>query len=231
MSVLLTLRGVTKTHGSGEHAVTVLRGIDLQVHAGELLAIVGPSGSGKSTLLNLLGCLDRPTSGSYHIEGVDVGALEDRALSRLRNHRIGFVFQSFLLVPHLTVRENIELPMLYARLGRTARRRRCDELMARVGLSHRTGHRPNQLSGGECQRVAIARALANDPALLLADEPTGNLDSKISAEILSVFADLHAAGHTVLMITHDQDIARRVPRRVLILDGEIRADGAPEAQS
>ena len=231
MSALLALRGVGKTYGSGDHAVTVLRDVDLEVQAGELLAIVGPSGSGKSTLLNLLGCLDRPTTGTYHVEGVDAGALEDRALSRLRNHRIGFVFQSFLLVPHLTVRENIELPMLYARLARAARRQRCDQLVAQVGLAHRIGHRPNQLSGGECQRAAIARALANDPALLLADEPTGNLDSKISAEILALFADLHAAGHTILMITHDPDVAGRLPRRVLLHDGKIQADGPPETSA
>ena len=226
MTAVLELRGVTKTYGETGHVVEVLRGIDLVVEAGEFVAIVGPSGSGKSTLLNVLGCLDRPTAGAYLLEGEDAAQLDDFRLSRMRNTRIGFVFQSFMLVPHLSVRENVELPLLYARMPRGPRRQRCAELIEQVGLSHRLEHRPNQLSGGECQRVAVARALANDPALLLADEPTGNLDSKTSTDILRLFFDLHAAGRTLVMITHDPEIAAKAPRRVAIRDGLIREDTA-----
>jgi len=224
VTAVLELRAVTKTYGEVGHAVQVLRGIDLCVEAGEFVAIVGPSGSGKSTLLNVLGCLDRPTTGAYLLEGQDAAQLDDFALSRMRNSRIGFVFQSFMLVPHLTVRENVELPLLYARVPRVPRRARCGELIEQVGLSHRIDHRPNQLSGGECQRVAVARALANDPALLLADEPTGNLDSKTSADILRLFFDLHAAGRTLVMITHDPEIAAKAPRKVAIRDGLVREE-------
>ncbi|MEZ5964969.1 MAG: ABC transporter ATP-binding protein [Planctomycetota bacterium] len=226
MTAVLELRGVRKTYGEAGHSVEVLRGIDLSVQPGEFVAIVGPSGSGKSTLLNLLGCLDRPSAGAYLLEGEDSAQLDDFRLSRMRNERIGFVFQSFMLVPHLSVRENVELPLLYARVPRGRRRQRCVELIEQVGLGHRLGHRPNQLSGGECQRVAVARALANDPALLLADEPTGNLDSKTSADILRLFFDLHAAGRTLVMITHDAEIAAKAPRRVVIRDGLIREDTA-----
>jgi putative ABC transport system ATP-binding protein len=221
---VLELRGVTKTYGEEGHSVEVLRGLDLVVEAGEFVAIVGPSGSGKSTLLNVLGCLDRPTSGAYLLEGEDAAQLDDFKLSRMRNSRIGFVFQSFMLVPHLSVRENVELPLLYGRVPRAQRRSRCAALVEQVGLSHRMHHKPNQLSGGECQRVAVARALANEPALLLADEPTGNLDSKTSADILRLFFDLHASGRTLVMITHDPEIAAKAPRRVAIRDGLIGDD-------
>ncbi len=226
MTPVLDLRSVTKTYGEGAHAVEVLRGIDLRVETGEFVAIVGPSGSGKSTLLNVLGCLDRPSTGNYFFEGEDAALLDDLRLSRLRNSRIGFVFQSFMLVPHLSVRENVELPLLYARVPRARRRARCAELIEQVGLSHRAEHKPNQLSGGECQRVAIARGLANDPAMLLADEPTGNLDTKTSASILKLVADLHASGRTVVMITHAPEIAAQAPRRVAIRDGLIHEDSA-----
>jgi putative ABC transport system ATP-binding protein len=222
-AVVLELEQVAKRYGDA-HGVDVLRGVDLVVREGEYVAIVGPSGSGKSTLLNLLGCLDRPTAGRYLFAGEDVASLDDRRLSRLRNARIGFVFQSFLLVPHLTVQENVELPLVYARIGKRERKRRADAVIATVGLSHRASHRPNELSGGENQRAAIARALANDPALLLADEPTGNLDSATSAEIMRALLELHRAGRTLVVITHDREIADAAPRRVAIRDGRIERD-------
>ncbi|MBL4844096.1 MAG: ABC transporter ATP-binding protein [Planctomycetes bacterium] len=219
--MLLSLEKVTKSYGAGEHAIEVLHGLDLAVETGEFLAIVGPSGSGKSTLLNLLGALDRPTSGSYLFKGEDIAKFDDKRLSRLRNDQIGFVFQSFQLVSHLTVLENVELPLFYARVPRRQRHIRCKELIERVGLSHRLEHLPSELSGGECQRVAIARALSNEPDLILADEPTGNLDTKTGTEVMQLFHDLHAAGRTIVMITHDPEIARQAPRRVRILDGLI----------
>jgi putative ABC transport system ATP-binding protein len=206
--------------------VPVLRGIDLAVRGGEYLAIVGPSGSGKSTLLNILGCLDLPTSGTYEFVGEDVVRFDDRKLSHLRNRRIGFVFQSFQLVPHLSVTENVELPLFYSRMARRERRLRCAELIDRVGLSHRATHVPTELSGGECQRAAIARALANAPDLILADEPTGNLDSKTSGEIMRLFGELHGGGATVVIITHDNEIARAAPRRVALRDGRVESDTA-----
>ncbi len=229
MPDVLALDRVEKTYGSGQGRVPVLRGIDLRVAAGEYVALVGPSGSGKSTMLHILGCLDRPTAGSYHFLGEDVRTLDDRRLSHLRNRKIGFVFQSFQLVPHLTVAENVELPLFYARVPRGERRRRSRALIERVGLGHRLGHVPSALSGGESQRAAIARALAIEPALLLADEPTGNLDSATSTEILALFAELHRAGATIVLITHDRDIAAKAPRRVAIRDGRIEADTALEA--
>jgi len=223
---VLRLQGIEKIYGSGDAAVAVLRALDLDVREGEFVAIVGPSGSGKSTLLNILGCLDRPTRGSYELAGEDVSRLDDRRLSHIRNTRIGFVFQSFQLVSHLSVLENVELPLFYARMPRKERRARCLELLERVGLSHRLGHLPNALSGGEKQRVAVARALANDPAMLLADEPTGNLDSRTSREIMDLFYELHRAGRTLLLITHDPGIAAAAPRRVSIRDGRIERDEA-----
>lgn len=221
---VLHLHDVQKIYGSTHNPVPVLRGIDLTIREGEYAAIVGPSGSGKSTLLNILGCLDLPTSGTYEFVGEDVGKFDDRRLSHLRNHRIGFVFQSFQLVPHLTVTENVELPLFYSRMPRRERRARCLELIERVGLGHRSTHVPSELSGGECQRAAIARALANEPALILADEPTGNLDSKISGEIMDLFDELHTAGATLVIITHDNEIARDAPRRIALRDGRVESD-------
>lgn len=221
---LLELQAVTKAYGTEQNRVAVLGGIDLVIAAGEYVAIAGPSGSGKSTILNILGCLDRPTSGAYRFAGEDVSRLGDRDLSRIRNRRIGFVFQSFQLVPHLSVEENIELPLFYARLPRRERRLRCRELAAAVGLAHRGTHLPSELSGGECQRTAIARALASDPALLLADEPTGNLDSATSKEILRLIDELHRSGRTIVMITHDAQIADSAPRCVFLRDGQIESD-------
>lgn len=227
MTAVLELRRVTKAYGSGAHVVEVLRGIDLVVEAGEFVAIIGPSGSGKSTLLNVLGCLDRPTQGAYLLEGDDAAKLDDFRLSRMRSRRIGFVFQSFMLVPHLSVRENVELPLLYARVPRAARRARCAALIDQVGLSHRAQHTPNQLSGGECQRVAIARALANDPALLLADEPTGNLSSKDGETIVQTLRDVaDRFGTTVLLVTHNPRDAAAGDRVLFLHDGQMNPDHA-----
>ncbi len=228
---VLLLRGITKTYGTSQNPVPVLRGIDLAVAEGEYLAIVGSSGSGKSTLLNILGCLDRPSTGSYHLVGEDVARLDDQSLSRVRKTHIGFVFQSFQLVSHLSVQENVELPLLYARVGRQERRRRAAALIDRVGLGHRLDHLPTMLSGGECQRTALARALVNEPALILADEPTGNLDSKTSAEIIGMFVDLHAQGRTIVMITHDPGVAARAERRITLRDGAIAADDGRRQRS
>jgi len=221
---VLDLDGIVKTYGQGSAAVKVLKGIDLRIAEGEYAAIIGPSGSGKSTLLNILGCLDRPTEGAYRIEGEDVAKLNDRALSRIRNTRIGFIFQSFHLISHLTVLENVELPLFYARKGRRERHEQAKRLLDKVGLSHRLTHRPNQLSGGERQRVAVARSLSNEPSLLLADEPTGNLDSSTSEEIMELFYELHAGGRTIVVITHDPEIAAIAPRRVMLKDGIIESD-------
>lgn len=206
--------------------VPALRGISLSIRRGEYTAIVGPSGSGKSTLLNVLGCLDRPTSGTYWLDGVDVSGLDDDELSDIRGKRIGFIFQSFNLIPTQTILENIETPLYY--LGVPPRRRRAlaEELIAKVGLSDRIAHRPHELSGGQQQRVAIARALANDPAILLADEPTGNLDSRTGQMILGLLDELSAAGRTIIIVTHDPHVAQRCHRQVELHDGLVR-DSAP----
>ena len=226
MSAVLQLHGVGKVYGSGTAALHVLRDVDLIIERGEYVAVIGPSGSGKSTLLNILGCLDVPSAGRYLVEGSDVAALNDAELSHLRNKRIGFVFQSFQLVSHLSVLENVELPLFYARKSRSERRQRGLELLERVGLVPRAHHRPAQLSGGERQRTAIARALANDPSLLLADEPTGNLDTVTGREIMDLFHDLHRAGSTMVLITHDPGIAAEAPRRVALRDGRVESDSA-----
>ena len=200
----------------------VLKGIDLTVARGEFLAITGASGSGKSTMLNLLGCLDRATEGDYLLDGENVAHLSDNRLSDIRNDRIGFIFQSFNLIPQLTVLENVEVPQLYA--DAPVDRDRCRELLVRVGLGERLTHRPAQLSGGESQRVAIARALVNDPVLLLADEPTGNLDTKTGEEVLAVIEELHSQGRTIVMITHDRAVADRAQRGVHLVDGTIEQE-------
>jgi putative ABC transport system ATP-binding protein len=224
---VLELAGIVKEFRAGERALRVLHGLDLAIDEGELVGIVGASGSGKSTLLNLLGCLDRPTSGNYRIHGRDVAELDDDELARVRNRSIGFVFQSFQLVPQLTVLENVELPLFYDGAPRKTRRARCEELLASVGMMHRIGSYPTQLSGGESQRVAIARALVNRPALLLADEPTGNLDSKNGEEVMALFRRLHGEGRTILMVTHNPEIAAALPRVIELSDGRIVRDGAP----
>ncbi|MFQ5505997.1 MAG: ABC transporter ATP-binding protein [Planctomycetota bacterium] len=221
---IIELENISKVYGTEENPLPVLHRVCLRVERGEQVAIIGPSGSGKSTLMNIIGCLDRPTSGSYRFVGENVSKLPDLQLSRFRNRRIGFVFQSFQLIPHLSVLENIELPLFYSRRSRHERRERCRQLAENVGLGPRASHLPSELSGGECQRTAIARALANDPDLLLADEPTGNLDSRTSEDILHLVDSLHEKGHTIVMITHDMNIARASARRVELMDGHIERD-------
>jgi putative ABC transport system ATP-binding protein len=225
---ILRLVEIEKSYGEADSRLTVLRGVSLAVTRGEYVTIVGPSGAGKSTLLNILGCLDRPSSGRYELLGENVAMLDDHQLSLIRRSRLGFVFQAFQLVQHLTVRENVELPMFYARLPQRSRRARAMELIGRVGLAKRAGHVPSKLSGGEMQRVAIARALANDPALLLADEPTGNLDSATSQEIMRLLLELNEAGSTIVLITHNADIAASSPRCVTLRDGAIASDRRQE---
>lgn len=204
--------------------VRALDDVSLHVAAGEFVAITGPSGSGKSTLLNILGCLDRPDSGSYVLDGEEVSRLDDEAISTVRNRKIGFIFQSFHLLPRLTVLENVLLPLRFARDPKPDLTARAKELLARVGLADRMDHRPTQLSGGQMQRAAIARSLIMSPALLLADEPTGNLDSKSAADVLALIDELHGQGQTIVLVTHDNDIAARVPRHVRLRDGKVESD-------
>jgi putative ABC transport system ATP-binding protein len=218
---LIQLEEVTKTYDSGENAVQALRGIDVRVERGEFVSIIGPSGSGKSTLMHILGCLDSPTSGRFWLDGQDVAEMTSRALARVRNQKIGFVFQTFNLLPRATIWKNVELPLLYAGMGREERRDRAMEVLKRVGLENRAKHRPGELSGGQRQRVAIARALVNSPSLILADEPTGNLDTKTGSEIIAMFEELAAHDETIILVTHDPGIARRTQRRIKIVDGLI----------
>ncbi|WP_408895841.1 ABC transporter ATP-binding protein [Nocardioides sp. R1-1] len=221
---VLELEQVTRTYGAGDGALTVLHGVDLVVRQGEYVAIVGPSGSGKSTLLNLAGALDRATAGAVRIGGHELSSFSDAGLSRLRATELGFVFQQFFLLERQTALENVADGLLYQGVRRAERRRRAAEALERVGLGHRLDHRPAQLSGGECQRVAVARALVHEPRVLLADEPTGNLDSASGATVLALFERLHTAGTTIVLITHDGRVADRAPRVVTISDGRIVAD-------
>lgn len=223
---LIELRGLGKTYDLGEVQVTALKGVHLDIAQGEFVALIGPSGSGKSTLMNTLGCLDRPTRGSYRLDGVQVGRMTKDDLARLRNGRIGFVFQNFNLLSRTTALENVEMPLLYAPgLSRRQRRARAREVLARVGLADRLHHRPNQLSGGQQQRVAIARALVNRPPILLCDEPTGNLDTRTSKEIMAFFRELNRVeGITVILVTHDLEVARLADRAIVLVDGEVVAD-------
>ena len=224
MTGLLELRGIQKTYRMGRDVtVRALRGVDLDVEPGELVAIMGPSGSGKSTLMNVIGCLDVPDSGTYRLAGTEVGSLSDDRLAGIRNRSIGFVFQTFNLLPRLNALENVELPLVYGGDGRD-RRRRARSALELVGLGDRMGHRPSELSGGQQQRVAIARALLNDPELVLADEPTGNLDSRSSAEILAIFQSINAEGRTVVLVTHEPDVAAHCGRIVRMRDGVIASD-------
>jgi putative ABC transport system ATP-binding protein len=221
---VLELRGVSKVYGEGDTEVQALRGVSLTVGRGDYVAIMGASGSGKSTLMNLLGCLDVPTTGSYLLDGVDVAGMPERALSLVRNRRIGFVFQAFNLIPRMSAADNVELPLIYAGIRRSLRRERVAAALDLVGLSDRARHRPNELSGGQQQRVAVARALVTAPALILADEPTGNLDSASTEEVLRIFDDVSAAGRTLVVITHEDDVAARARRVVRMRDGQVVSD-------
>lgn len=220
---LIEIRDMYKIYNPGDNEVRALDGVSLRVEAGEFLAIVGQSGSGKSTLMNMLGCLDTPTAGQYFLEGRNVAMLSERCLSEIRSRTIGFVFQGFHLIPGLTALENVELPLIYQRMSREKRRRLALESLERVGLSDRIRHRPAEMSGGQQQRAAIARAIAASPPLILADEPTGNLDSRAGEEIMRILRQLNAEGRTIVLITHDNHIAAQIPRRVRIHDGRIAA--------
>ena len=224
MSTVIDIHGLTKTYIMGQTQVHALRGIDLQIQTNEYVALMGPSGSGKSTLMNLLGCLDTPTSGTYHLDGKDVSQMDDTELANIRNEKIGFVFQTFNLLPRQTTLENVALPLVYAGLGKKERQARAAEVLDSVGLGDRLDHRPNELSGGQRQRVAIARALVNRPAIILADEPTGNLDTKTSIEIMEIFEDIQNRGNTVILVTHEPDIAEHAHRIVRLRDGETESD-------
>ena len=224
MHFIIETRGLTKVFGSNGTAVHALCGIDLTVSAGEFVALVGPSGSGKSTLMAIIGCLDSPTGGSYALDGTNVEGLSGAALARIRNEKVGFIFQSYNLLPKASIARNVELPLLYAGVGRKERRRRALELLEKVGIPEKANVLPGVLSGGQRQRVAIARALANNPALLLADEPTGALDSKTGEEVLALFKELHRQGNSVVLVTHDPHVASLAERRVELRDGVIVSD-------
>jgi putative ABC transport system ATP-binding protein len=221
---VLSMERITRVFRMGEAEIRAVDGVDLQVDKGDFLAVMGPSGSGKSTLMNLLGCLDTPTSGTYRIGNREVGRLDDDALAEIRNTHIGFVFQTFNLLARLDARQNVELPLVYARVPLEKRAGRTSAMLRRVGLEDRSRHRPDQLSGGQRQRVAIARALVHEPAILLADEPTGNLDSVTSGEIMEIFVRLNREGHTIVMVTHDEEVAAHANRVIRMHDGVIREE-------
>jgi putative ABC transport system ATP-binding protein len=221
---IIEIKGITRNFPLGNEIVRVLKGIDLSINKGEYVALMGPSGSGKSTLMNLLGCLDTPTSGSYILNGKDVSSMKDDELAEIRNKEIGFVFQTFNLLPRTTALDNVALPMVYAGLKKPDRNARATTVLTQVGLQDRMDHKPNQLSGGQRQRVAVARALVNHPSIILADEPTGNLDSKTSVEIMGLFNEIHSNGNTVILVTHEEDIAEYAHRVIRLRDGVIESD-------
>ncbi len=224
MSALIVLENIEKSYFMGGEALKVLKGISLQIEKNEYVALMGPSGSGKSTLMNILGCLDSPTGGRYILNSKDVSRMPDDDLATVRNKEIGFVFQQFNLLPRLNAAENVALPLVYAGVGKKERNERAEEALRQVGLQDRSHHKSNELSGGQIQRVAIARALVNNPSILLADEPTGNLDSKTSIEVMEIFSKLHDAGNTVVLVTHEEDIARYAKRIIRLRDGHIESD-------
>jgi putative ABC transport system ATP-binding protein len=227
---VIALRHITKVYRLGQVEVEALRGVSLRVERGEFVAVMGASGSGKTTLMNIIGCLDIPSAGRYWLDGVDVRHLDELSLAKVRNRKIGFVFQSFNLIPRTTALANVELPLTYAGVRAKARRQRAEAALAQVGMTDRMGHLPSEMSGGQQQRVAVARAIVTNPSLILADEPTGNLDSHSSEEVMSVLADLHAAGRTVVLITHESDIARYAERVVRVRDGLIVSDTSTAAE-
>ncbi|HZP59572.1 MAG TPA: ABC transporter ATP-binding protein [Opitutaceae bacterium] len=226
--LVIEIEGVTKLYRMGAEIIHALRGVALKIRRNEYLAIMGPSGSGKSTLMNLLGCLDTPTAGHYEFNGRDVAVMVDDELAEIRNHEIGFVFQTFNLLPRSNALHNVELPLIYAGVAQHERKERARQALENVGLGHRLHHKPSELSGGQCQRVAIARALVNHPSIVLADEPTGNLDSKTGEEIMALFEQLYAQGHTIIVVTHEEDIARHARRIVRLHDGLIASDAPVE---
>lgn len=225
---LIRIEKLCKYYKVGSEVVKALRGVDLSIYRNEYVALMGPSGSGKSTLMNILGCLDTPTSGQYFLNGKDVSKLVDNELAEIRNREIGFVFQTFNLLPRSTALDNVALPLIYAGMNKVVRRERALEVLDQVGLSDRVHHKPNELSGGQRQRVAVARALVNKPSIILADEPTGNLDSKTSIEIMALLEEIHQAGNTIILVTHEEDIALHAHRIVRLLDGQIEYDRVNE---
>ena len=224
MQPIIELQQIRKTYFMGSNSLEVLKGISLTINKNEYVALMGPSGSGKSTLMNILGCLDTPTEGNYILNGKDVSKMADDDLAEVRNHEIGFVFQQFNLLPRLTAAENVALPLIYSGIGKKERTERAMEALRKVALADRSHHKPNEMSGGQIQRVAIARALVNNPSLLLADEPTGNLDSKTSKEVMEIFSQIQAAGNTVVLVTHEEDIAGYAKRIVRLRDGNVESD-------
>lgn len=224
MSSIIHLDNIQKSYFMGNQAIPVLKGINLDIFKNEYVALMGPSGSGKSTLMNILGCLDSPTSGAYILNGKDVSKMPDNDLAEVRNKEIGFVFQQFNLLPRLSAAENVALPLVYAGISKKERIERSMAVLEKVGLADRSHHKPNELSGGQIQRVAIARALVNNPAIILADEPTGNLDSKTSVEVMEIFAKIQEGGNTVILVTHEEDIAKYAKRIVRLRDGMIESD-------
>lgn len=224
MSIIIDIKNITKLYEMGVEKLYALKGVDVVIERNEYVAIMGPSGSGKSTLMNIIGCLDTPTSGDYILNGKDVHEMDDDELAEIRNKEIGFVFQTFNLLPRSNALHNVELPLIYSGLSKSERIKRAEESLSNVGLSDRMKHKPNELSGGQRQRVAVARALVNHPSIILADEPTGNLDTKTGEEIMALFADLNRKGNTIILVTHEEDIAKHANRIIKIRDGMIESD-------